>query len=208
MAGTKLAEATAEIARRDPVMAELIEGLGPPRLGSRRQPDRFAALVRAIAYQQLAGAAATAIHGRFLALFDGEFTPEAVLATPERRVRQSGMSAAKAASIRDLATKVVDGTVPLTRLGRMPDDEIVRRLSEVRGIGRWTAEMFLIFQLGRLDVWPVDDLGVRKGYAIAYGMAQPPTPKQLQTLGDRFRPYRTVVARYCWHAVHVARGDG
>jgi len=179
MAGTKLEEATAEIA----------------------------ALVRAIAYQQLAGAAATAIHGRFLALFDGELTPEAVLAMPERRIRQSGMSAAKAASIRDLAMKVVDGTVPLARLGRMPDDEIVRRLSEVRGIGRWTAEMFLIFQLGRLDVWPVDDLGVRKGYAIAYDMAQPPTPKELETLGDRFRPYRTVVAWYCWHAVHVARSD-
>jgi DNA-3-methyladenine glycosylase II len=208
MAGAKLADATAEIARRDPVMAALIEGLGPPGLRSRRQPDRFAALVRAIAYQQLAGAAATAIHGRFLALFDGELTPEAVLVMPERRIRQSGMSAAKAASIRDLATKVVDGTVPLARLGRMLDDEIVRRLSEVRGIGRWTAEMFLIFQLGRLDVWPVDDLGVRKGYAIAYDMAQPPTPRELETLGDRFRPYRTVVAWYCWHAVHVARGDG
>ncbi len=208
MAGTKLAEATAEIARRDPVMAELIEGLGPPRLRSRRQPGAFAALVRAIAYQQLAGGAATAIHGRFLALFHGELTPKAVLATPERRIRQSGMSAAKAASIRDLATKIADGTVPLARLGRMSDDEIIRRLSEVRGIGRWTAEMFLIFQLGRLDVWPVDDLGVRKGYAIAYDMAQLPTPKELETLGDRFRPYRTVVAWYCWRAVHEARGDG
>jgi len=208
MAGRKLTEATAEIALRDPVMAELIETLGPPRLRSRRQPDAFAALVRAIAYQQLAGAAAAAIHGRFLALFDGELTPTAVLATPGRRIRQSGMSAAKAASIQDLATKTADGTVPLARLGRMSDDEIIRRLSEVRGIGRWTAEMFLIFQLGRLDVWPVDDLGVRKGYALAYDMAQLPTPKQLEILGDRFRPYRTVVAWYCWRAVPLARGDG
>src|SRR5712691_3231293 len=125
MAGAKLAEATAEIARRDPVMARLIEGLGPPRLRSRRQPDAFAALVRAIAYQQLAGAAAAAIHGRFLAMFDGDLTPEAVLAMPESRIRGAGMSGAKAASIRDLATKVVDGTVPLGKLGRLSDDEIV-----------------------------------------------------------------------------------
>ncbi len=197
---SKLAEATAEIGRRDKVMAGLIERLGPPTLRARRQPDPFAALVRAIAYQQLAGAAASAIHGRFVAMFDGKLTPETVLATPERRIREVGMSGAKAASIRDLAAKVMDGTVPLHRLSRLADDDIVARLSQVRGIGRWTAEMFLIFQLGRLDVWPVDDLGVRKGYAIAYQLPELPTPKELSALGERFRPYRTIPAWYCWRA--------
>jgi len=195
-----LAEATAEIARRDTVMAGLIERLGPPKLRSRQQPDAFAALVRAIVYQQLAGAAASAIHRRFVAMFDGNLTPEAVLAVPESRIRQAGMSGAKAASIRDLAGKVVDGTVPLDRLRRLSDDDIITRLSQVRGIGRWTAEMFLIFQLGRLDVWPVDDLGVRKGYAIAYRLAELPSPKKLSALGERFRPYRTIPAWYCWRA--------
>jgi DNA-3-methyladenine glycosylase II len=204
---SKLAEATAEIGRRDKVMAGLIERLGPPTLRSRRQPDAFAALVRAIAYQQLAGAAASAIHGRFVAMFDGKLTPETVLATPEGRIREVGMSGAKAASIRDLAAKVMDGTVPLHRLSRLADDDIVTRLSQVRGIGRWTAEMFLIFQFGRLDVWPVDDLGVRKGYAIAYALSKLPSPKELNVLGDRFRPYRTVAAWYCWRAVHLARGE-
>jgi 3-methyladenine DNA glycosylase/8-oxoguanine DNA glycosylase len=197
---TKLQHATAEIARRDKVMAGLIERLGPPTLRSRRQPDAFGALVRAIAHQQLAGAAASAIHGRFRALFDENLTPEAVLAIPERRIRDAGMSGAKAISIKDLAAKVTDGTVPLHRLSRLPDDEIIARLSQVRGIGRWTAEMFLIFQLGRLDVWPVDDLGVRKGYAIAYRLPELPSPKELNVLGERFTPYRTVVAWYCWRA--------
>jgi len=202
---TKLQEATSQIARRDPVMVGLIDRIGPPSLRSRRQPDAFGALVRAIAYQQLAGAAAAAIHGRFLAMFDGNLTPEAVLSMPEARIRAAGMSGAKAASIRDLAAKIVDGTVPLTRLGRLQDDEIVERLSLVRGIGRWTAEMFLIFQLGRLDVWPVDDLGVRKGYQIAYGLQELPKPKVLLALGERFRPYRTIAAWYCWQTVHLSR---
>ncbi len=205
MGPTRNQVATAEIARRDRVMAGLIERVGPAKLRSRRQPDAFGALVRAIAHQQLAGAAAAAILGRFLAMFDGHLTPEAVLAMPEARIRSAGMSGAKATSIRDLATKVVDGTVPLKRLGRLSDDEIVERLSQVRGIGRWTAEMFLIFQVGRLDVWPVDDLGVRKGYQIAYGLNEMPKPKELMALGERFRPYRSIAAWYCWQAVHLSR---
>jgi DNA-3-methyladenine glycosylase II len=110
-------------------------------------------------------------------------------------------------SIRDLAAKASDGTVPLDRLGRMPDDEIVRRLSEVRGIGRWTAEMFLLFELRRPDVWPVDDLGVRTGWGLVHGLEAGPTAKQLEPLGDVFRPYRSTAAWYCWQAVHLARGD-
>lgn len=167
--------------------------------------DHFAALAESILYQQLAGAAAAAIHRRFVGLFDHQLTPQAVLAVPEDRLRAVGLSWNKATSIRDLAAKVADGTVPLERIERLPDEEIITRLSVVRGIGRWTAEMFLIFQLRRLDVWPVDDYGVRQGYALAYKLKELPKPKELEAEGDRFRPYRTVVAWYCWQAVHESR---
>ena len=199
-----LSSATAEVARRDRVMAQLIKRTGPFRL-PRPSTDHFAALAESILYQQLAGAAAAAIHRRFVALFDGGLSPEAVLALPQRRLRTAGLSGSKAASIRDLAAKVADGTVPLDHISRFSDEEIITRLSVVRGIGRWTAEMFLIFQLRRLDVWPVDDYGVRKGYSLAYGLRELPTPKQLQVEGERFRPYRTVPAWYCWQAVHEER---
>jgi DNA-3-methyladenine glycosylase II len=170
----------------------------------RRRGDHFAELARAINYQQLAGRAAAAIHGRFVGLFDGEApTPEGVLALPIDALRGAGLSANKAASIRDLAEKVVDGSVQLARISRQPDDEIVRELTLVRGIGPWTAEMFLMFQLGRLDVWPVGDYGVRKGYALLYGLPELPAPKELAPLGDRFRPYRSVAAWYCWRAAET-----
>ncbi len=183
----------------------MFERVGPCdlRRGRPRRPH-FAELARAILYQQLAGRAAAAIHGRFAALFDGEApTPEAVLALPVERLRGVGLSGSKAASIRDLAEKVLAGSVQLDRIARFPDDEIVRELTLVRGIGPWTAEMFLIFQLGRLDVWPVDDYGVRKGYARLYGLAELPPPRELEPLGDRFRPYRSVAAWYCWRAVET-----
>src|SRR5436189_4677298 len=143
-------------------MAALMERTGRFRL-PKPTSDHFGALAESILYQQLAGAAAAAIHRRFMALFDGNLTPEAVLRTPEARLRQAGLSGSKAVSIRDLAQKVAEGIVPLERIERLSDDDIVTRLSVVRGIGRWTAEMFLIFQLRRLDVWPVDDYGVRQG---------------------------------------------
>jgi DNA-3-methyladenine glycosylase II len=194
-----LAGAAGEVARRDPALGRLLDVLGPPML---RPPleGYFAALVRAIAFQQLAGRAAAAIHGRFLENFGNGLTPEAVLALPEPAFRSAGLSGAKTASIRDLAAKTLDGTVPLAGLEGYSDDEIVERLSSVRGIGRWTAEMFLIFQLRRLDVWPVDDFGVRKGYAIAHGLTSLPKPKELAALGDLYRPYRTIAAWYCWRA--------
>jgi DNA-3-methyladenine glycosylase II len=203
MARTSPSAAAAEIARRDPVMAKLMERTGRFRL-PKPTTDHFGALAESILYQQLAGAAAAAIHARFVALFDGDLSPEAALALPEERLRGAGLSGSKAASIRDLAAKVADGTVPLDHINRLPDQKIIDRLTVVRGIGRWTAEMFLIFQLRRLDVWPVDDYGVRKGYALAYGLPAPLTPKQLQVEGERFRPYRTVAAWYCWRAVHAA----
>ena len=202
------AAATAEVARRDPVMAGLIERAGPLAIRPPRDPDAFVELAQAIAYQQLAGRAAAAIWGRVAALFDGAMTPERVLATPDEAFRGAGFSAAKTRSVKDLAEKASAGVVPLDRLRRMRDDEVVARLSEVRGIGRWTAEMFLIFTLRRMDVWPVLDYGVRNGYRIAYGLPEVPTPKALEPEGDRFRPYRTVAAWYCWRAVELGTGPG
>jgi DNA-3-methyladenine glycosylase II len=208
MPSLRVAEATAEVAARDPAMAALIARAGPCSLrGTRDRAGDFAALAEAIVYQQLAGRAAAAIHARFRALVPGELTPDTVLALSEDALRAAGLSGAKTTSIRDLAAKVSDGTVPLRGIARLADDEIVRLLSTVRGIGRWTAEMFLIFRLGRLDVWPVDDLAVRSGYAMAFGLAPSPSPKQLQAEGDRFRPYRTIVAWYCWQAIRLSRGQ-
>jgi 3-methyladenine DNA glycosylase/8-oxoguanine DNA glycosylase len=200
--------AAAELAARDPVMAHLVERGGPIRIRPPRDPDHFVDLAETIVYQQLAGAAASAIWRRVAALFDGPMTPQAVLAASDQDLRAAGLSRNKIASMRDLAAKVAGGTVPFGGINRLKDDEIVERLSLVRGIGRWTAEMFLIFQLRRPDVWPVDDYGVRKGYALAYGLPAPPTAKALQVDGERFRPYRTVAAWYLWRAVDLALPGG
>ena len=207
MARTSFAAASAILASKDRVMRSLVHRHGPCRI-PRSTDDHFHALAESIVYQQLAGAAAAAIFGRFRALFDGAMTPEGVLATPEAKLRGAGLSPNKMASIRDLAAKVVDGTLPLDRLSRLRDEALIELLVTVRGIGRWTAEMFLMFQLRRPDVWPVDDYGVRKGYANAYGLAELPKPKELFALGERFRPYRTTAAWYCWRAVEEARSSG
>jgi DNA-3-methyladenine glycosylase II len=152
-------------------------------------------------YQQLAGAAAAAIHARFLKLFAETLSPAGVLALPDGAMRSAGLSGSKTAAILDLARKVEDGTVPLHDVESLSDDELTARLVQVRGIGRWTAEMFLIFQLRRLDVWPVDDYGVRKGWTLAHKLKDLLAPRALQAEGDRFRPYRTIAAWYCWRAV-------
>jgi DNA-3-methyladenine glycosylase II len=183
-------------------MAKLIKRVGPVDL---RDPldDSFAALVRSIMYQQLAGAAATAIHGRFLKLFADGLSPTAVLALPTGVMRAAGVSGPKEAAITDLARKVGDGTVPLGDVDSLSDDELKARLVTVRGIGPWTAEMFLIFQLRRLDVWPVDDYGVRKGWTVTHRKRELITPRALQAEGEIFRPYRTIAAWYCWRAVET-----
>jgi DNA-3-methyladenine glycosylase II len=196
-----LSAAVVEVARRDPVMAELVARAGPLRHPPRDPDGPFGALVRAIVFQQLAGAAARAIHGRLRAAVTGELTPGNLAAVPDDVLRGAGLSGAKLASLRDLTSKVSDGVVVLTGASRLSDDEIIARLCTVRGIGRWTAEMFLMFELRRLDVWPVDDLGVRKGYALAWRLPSVPSARQLEPLGEHFRPYRSVVARYCWAAV-------
>lgn len=205
------AEATTWLAAQDGAMGAFVAQAGPCTLTRRRHNGgAFAALARAILYQQLATGAAAAIHGRFAALYAGRPTPEAVLATPDAELRAAGLSGAKAAGVKDLAAKVLDGTVRLTTLGRAPDDEIVARLCLVRGIGPWTAEMFLMFQLNRPDVWPVGDLGVRAGYARIHGLEAVPAAPQLVGLGDRYRPWRTCAAWYCWRAMDagVSRPPG
>ncbi len=199
--------ATVEVARRDPALAAVIEKAGPPRLRTKDPDGPFGALVRAIVYQQLAGRAAAAIHGRVRALVAGDLTPEALLAVPEEALRGAGLSAAKTASVRDLASRAASGELAIAKLSGLPDDEVVARLSAVRGIGRWTAEMFLLFELRRLDVWPTGDLAVREGWRLAHALDTPPTPTELQLLGEPLRPVRSVAAWYCWQAVHIARGQ-
>ena len=198
--------AAAILAEQDPVVRRLVAEAGPPRLSAPTE-THFETLVRGIVYQQLAGAAARAIHGRLIAALDGEVTPERLLALPDETLRSAGLSARKVASLRDLAAKVLDGTVVLdpTGLRRQNDAEVIERLSAVLGIGKWTAEMFLMFQLRRLDVWPTGDLGVRKGFGLAWDIPTP-TPKQLEPLGDPYRPYRSVVAWYCWRAAELYGG--
>jgi 3-methyladenine DNA glycosylase/8-oxoguanine DNA glycosylase len=199
-----LQEATALLVASDPVMAALVDQHGVAHgIKRRRRPGtgRFEHLAESIAYQQLAGKAAAAIWGRVRAAVAGEFTPEAVLAAGYDRLRAAGFSNAKALSVLDLAAKVAGGTVRLDRIGGRADDEVIAELTQVRGIGTWTAEMFLIFTLDRLDVWPVGDLAVRVGYGRAYGLAEAPTAKELAGLGERFRPVRTLAAWYCWRTV-------
>lgn len=207
MAPRRLVAASEELVRSVPEFAAIVAEAGPPALGPRRPGgggnSHFAELARMICFQQLAGKAAATIHGRFVALFDGEPTPDEVLAAPVDALRGAGLSANKAASVRDLAAKVVHGEVELDRVARLGDEELIAELVTVRGIGRWTAEMFLMFQLGRLDVWPVDDLGVRKGYARLFRLPAMPTPRELVPLGEPMRPYRSVAAWYCWRVADI-----
>ncbi len=193
-------EGRRELAAREPRMATLIERAGPCRMTARHPHGHFAALVRSIVYQQLAGRAASAIHGRFESLLGGRVTSAEVVKRRHASLRRVGLSEAKARSIQDLARRVEDGTVRLSRVARYDDEAVIDQLTCVRGIGRWTAQMFLIAQLGRQDVWPVLDLGVRKGYAITYDLESLPDAAALDPLGERFRPYRSIAAWYFWRA--------
>jgi 3-methyladenine DNA glycosylase/8-oxoguanine DNA glycosylase len=165
---------------------------------------RFEQLAESIAYQQLAGKAAATIWGRVRALYPaGPLDAVAVLETPEADLRAAGLSGAKTAALLDLAHHVASDELPLAHAGRLSDDVIMEELVAVRGIGPWTAQMFLLFTLQRLDVWPTGDLGVRSGYGVAYGHGEPPAPKQLDPLGEPFRPYRSVAAWYCWRVLET-----
>jgi methylated-DNA-[protein]-cysteine S-methyltransferase len=189
----------------DAVLAQVIDTIGPFGMQLRPAPSVFAALAEAIVYQQLNGRAAATIFARVSALFPrGGPTAERILRTSDERLRGAGLSRSKLLALRDLAQRSADSSIPtLAEIRRMPDETIVERLSEVRGIGRWTAEMFLMFRLGRPDVLPVDDYGVRKGFAITYDR-ELPSPKELAACGIRWKPYRTVASWYLWRAVERA----
>ncbi len=201
---TSLSAAIAELQRRDRALARFIARAGPIGYRPRHPDGHFGTLVRAIVFQQLSTRVAHVILERVTTAAGGSLSPESLAALPDERLRTAGLSRSKVASLRDLSTKVLDGSVKLTSSSKRSDDEIVAELVTVRGIGRWTAEMYLIFELRRLDVWPVDDLGVRQGYALIWGI-DPPTAKQLDPLGERFRPYRSLVALCCWKAVALSR---
>jgi DNA-3-methyladenine glycosylase II len=199
---------TKHLSKMDPVMKRLIRDIGPYRLIPRVRRSPFESLARAIAYQQLHEKAAESILRRFTALFPtGRFPqPDDLLAMNEEAIRGAGFSQAKIAALRDLAAKTLDGTVPTGAIVRKLDDEaIIERLVAVRGVGRWTVEMLLIFQLGRPDVLPVDDFGVRNGFRIAYGRRSMPMPKEMRRYGERWKPYRTAAAWYLWRAADRAK---
>jgi DNA-3-methyladenine glycosylase II len=198
------------LAALDPVMARLISAAGPCALHPRFERTPFEVLATAIAHQQLNGTAAGRILARFVALYAPASFPEpaALLDTPDTALRGSGFSFAKIRALRDLALKVQEGVVPPTaELLALTDAEIIARLTQVRGIGRWTVEMLLMTQLGRPDVLPVDDFGVRNGFRLAYGLKGMPTPRALAGFGARWQPYRSLAAWYLWRAVDLARAQ-
>src|SRR5437763_3022811 len=189
-----------------PRMAELIARSRRYNITPAVSIRPFDALAESIAYQQLSGRAAATIFGRVRALYPRRkfLDPQLVLATPDEKLRACGLSRSKVAALKDLAAKTLDGTVPTGRaLLRMRDEEIIERLTAVRGIGRWTVEMLLLFDLGRLDVWPVADYGVQKGFAKTFRRKKLPTAKQFQKIGEKWRPYRSVAAWYFWRALDV-----
>ena len=200
------------LAAADARLADAIAAVGPPGLVL-RPAETFPALVRAVVYQQITGKAAATIWGRLLDAFgvDGDGDPRqpdpaAVAAASDEALRACGLSRAKAASARDLAARLLDGRLPArAELGAMPDGEVVRVLTAARGVGPWTAQMFLLFNLGRPDVWPTTDLGVQEGYRIVAGLGERPSPRALEEAGERYRPWRSLAAWYLWRAVDAAR---
>ncbi len=188
-------------------MRRVMNRIGPVTLTPHRRSP-YEALVRAVVYQQLHGRAAATILARVIALFDGARfpLPEAVLAARPQALRRAGLSRAKVLAIKDIAAHTARGVVPTRRAAvRLRDEEIIARLTAIRGVGCWTVEMLLIFGFGRPDVWPVDDYGVREGYRLAYGLARQPAPKELAAIGERWKPYRSAAAWYFWRVADEAR---
>ena len=202
--------ALAHLAATDPRFAALIARARRFDLVAQPLVRPFDALAESIAYQQLSGKAAATIFGRVRALYPKRkwLDPKLVLATKDETLRACGLSRSKTAALKDLAAKTLDGTVPSGRaLARMSDEEIIERLTTVRGIGRWTVEMLLLFELGRLDVWPVADYGVQKGFAKTFGRRKLPTQKQFLKIGEKWRPYRSVAAWYFWRALDAPEAN-
>ena len=192
--------ALARVFEADPRLAAVASSLPPFAFKAGRAGSPLAALVRAVVYQQLSGKAASTIYSRLRALFPaGPFpSPEAIDAVPDEALRGVGLSRQKVGYIRDLCAHVRAGTLRVAELTHLPDDEIVQQVTRVKGFGRWSAEMFLLFHLGRLDVWPIHDFAVRKGWDRLRGASQAVTPKALDHAGEVFRPYRSIVAWYMW----------
>ncbi len=194
------------LAEADPTIGELIARVGEFTMRPQPSHSLFRVLVRSIVYQQLSGRAAATILSRVTLLFAPKRfpTPRDLLEIAPERLRAAGLSTAKTAALRDLSARTLDGTVPsLARVRRMEDEEIVARMTAVRGIGRWTVEMFLIFKLGRPDVLPLGDLGVRKGFALTYGIRKLPEPAAMSRRGERWRPYRSAASWYLWRALEL-----
>jgi DNA-3-methyladenine glycosylase II len=200
---TDHARARRVLLRRDPVLAAIIRRHGACGLAAARERfDHFAMLARAIVFQQLSTKAATTIHGRLVALVpDGQLTPAALAALTEEQLRSAGISRQKSGYLRDLSEKVGSGVVALDRVEVMTDDEVIEALTEIKGIGRWTAEMFLIFRLQRPDVLPVDDLGIMTAIQKAYKLRKRPDKKRMMKIGEAWRPYRSVASWYLWRSL-------
>jgi len=198
-----LRKAEAHLASSDPVMARLIAQVGRCGLHRSRREDPFTALVEAIVWQQLSTKAAGTIYKRLLALFPDRPhpTPEAILACADQSMRAAGLSRAKAIYLRDLATKVADGTVALESIDALSDDAAIEVMTRVKGIGRWSAEMFLMFRLRRPDVLPVDDLGIVTAIQRLYGLRKRPKPDRIRKIAEPWRPYRTVACWYLWRSL-------
>jgi DNA-3-methyladenine glycosylase II len=202
------AAALKHLADRDPIMGRLIAEIGECFLKPEARRSPFQSLVQAVAHQQLNGTAANTILTRFRKLFPGRRFPRAedLASVTDEQIRACGFSFAKIRAIRDIAEKTISGVVPHSRhIHKFSDEEIITRLTEVRGVGRWTVEMLLIFQLGRQDVLPVDDFGVRSGFSVAYKKKSMPKPKELLAFGERWKPHRTTAAWYLWRAADAAK---
>ncbi len=209
MSTTSFSSEVKALAKLDPVLRKVIKRVGDCTLTLKSKQAPYQSLIEAIAHQQLHGTAAKTILGRFRAIYaeSKKFpSPSAILATPSDRLRQIGFSNAKVLAVLDVAKHAESGVIPtLRQIDRLPDDEIIKRLLPIRGVGIWTIQMLLIFQLGRLDVWPVDDFGVRSGFATAHGLPEHPTKRELQSAGDVWKPFRSLAAWYLWRVADLAK---
>ena len=185
--------------KKDPKLVKIIERIGAYQIKKRN--NHFAVLVESIISQQLAGAAAEAIFGRFKKLYPKFPAANQILKTKNAKLRSVGLSGMKVEYLKDLAQKIKDGKLKMRSLSKMTDDDVIEHLTQVKGIGRWTAEMFLIFSLGRLDILPTGDLGLRKGVQMAFSLSELPKPKEVEEIGIRWKPYRSVATWYLWKSL-------
>lgn len=195
--------AVRHLRKADPRLAAVIERVGPCRLEIRSEGTHFEHVLKAIIYQQLSGKAAATIHGRVVTLLGGVPTPDGVLGVPDDQLRAAGLSRQKMSYVRDLARQVAAGAVPLETIDRLDDDDVIAALSSVKGVGRWTAQMFLMFRLGRPNVLPAEDLGIRKGVQLAYRTRGLPPPKRVLAIGRPWAPYATVASWYLWRSLEL-----